>query len=419
MAGIGFQLKKLFRHQGYMMNMRAYAYSSFVIVGPMIFCMAMVIVIQQMLKAYGAPLNERELFVAVSQYGFIFSQLVTSGFIMIMYRYIADMIYLKQWDHILPSLQGIMAITLLIGGTAGAVFYLSSPIDWKVKGAAYLLFIELMIIWVQTVYLSALKDYLRIVKSFFFAFLVALGCSYLGLHFFQSVKAYTVILAMDIGFFLLILSFTHQISMFFPDNNRRYFHFLTYLDKFPMLFLIGVFYTLGLYIHNFIYWASDYQWVIEGTFYLAPFYDIPVFYALMSIIPAMVVFVVSVETEFYDTYKNYYTTILNGGTTGDIQKSKKQMHHTLMQQISRVIEVQLFFSITSIMIGIYFYPRLGLLKTQLDTFYLLVFGAYFCIIMYIITLVLLYFDDQKGVLGITRLFSCRECLTYFSLGRHD
>lgn len=404
MAGIGFQLKKLFRHQGFMMNARAYAFSAFVTVGPMLLCMVMVMAIQSLLKIYGAPLSERELFVAVAQYGFVFSQLVTSGFIMIMYRFIADMIYLKQLEYILPSLHGIMAVILLIGGTSGAIFYLRSPLDWNVKITAYLLFIELLIIWIQMVYISALKDYMRIVKSFCYGVALSLGCSYVLVEFFHIVKVYAVIGSIDLGFFVMILLFTHHIEVFFRDNNRKYFHFFSYFDKYPALFFIGFFYTLGLYVHNFIYWGSHFQVIIKNTFALAPFYDVPVFYALMSIIPSMVIFVVSVETEFYETYKNYYSTILNGGTIRDIQLAKKEMYNALMQQIGRVVEVQLFFSVFSLMLGILFFSKLGLTKLQLETFFLLVFGAYFCITMYIMTLVLLYFDDRKGVLGIMAVF---------------
>lgn len=415
MAGIGFQLKKLFRHQGFMMNARAYAYSAFVTVGPMLLCMVMVMVIQNLLKLYGAPLSERELFVAVAQYAFVFSQLFTSGFIMIMYRFIADMIFLKQLEYILPSLHGMIAVILLIGGISGAIFYLRSPLDWNLKITAYLLFIELLIIWIQMVYISALKDYMRIVKSFCYGVILGIGCSYVMLEFFHIVKVYAVIGCIDLGFFVMILLFTHHIEVFFRDNNRKYFHFFSYFDKYPALFFIGFFYTLGLYIHNFIYWGSHFQVMVEKTFALAPFYDVPVFYALMSIIPSMVIFVVSVETEFYETYKNYYSTILNGGTIRDIQKSKKEMYNALMQQIGRVVEVQLFFSVFSLMLGILFFSRLGLNKLQLETFFLLVFGAYFCITMYIMTLVLLYFDDRKGVLGITALFLLTNTLLTYLL----
>ena len=45
MAGIGFELKKLFKDSGFFSNLRAYAYSALVSLGPFILCTIVIVAI--------------------------------------------------------------------------------------------------------------------------------------------------------------------------------------------------------------------------------------------------------------------------------------------------------------------------------------------------------------------------------------
>lgn len=44
MAGIGFELRKLYRQQGLVNNIKAYAYSTTTTIGPMLLCLVLVFV---------------------------------------------------------------------------------------------------------------------------------------------------------------------------------------------------------------------------------------------------------------------------------------------------------------------------------------------------------------------------------------
>ena len=63
------------------------------------------------------------------------------------------------------------------------------------------------------------------------------------------------------------------------------------------------------------------------------FYDVPAFFAFISVLPTLVMFVVSLETAFYEKYKLYYLNILNNGTVKDIEQAKGEMKKTLMREI--------------------------------------------------------------------------------------
>lgn len=405
MAGIGFELRKLFQEQGLINNVKAYAYSSLTTIGPMVLCMSLIIALQKMMSVYNGSYLEWELYISTVTYCFIFSIIVTSGISMVITRFIADMIYQKKYEQLLSSYYGALMVCLPVCALAAWLFLREVSADSGYKLAAYLFFMELIIIWIQGIYLSALKDYIRIVRSFGIGVVIALLSGFL-LFTYTDIQATTAaLLSIDIGFLVIaVLSSFHFEQIFPRAQSRQYFTFLTYFKKYPSLFFTGCFVYGGVYIHSFIYWFGPSGVEVANRYLVMPAYDLPVFYAFLSVVPSMVVFVVSVETSFYEKFRVYYLNVLDGGTYQDINKAKKEMQKTLLREFSFLMEVQLLFTILSIALGMNFLPKIGFTMAQLDLFLILTLGYFLFIIMFVLVHVLMYFDDRKGVLMISGLF---------------
>jgi uncharacterized membrane protein len=404
LAGIGFELKKLFGSKGFLGNVKAYAYAGLISIGPQLICVGMIITLQLILAKIDTPFADKELFIAGVVYAFIFSQIITSGFLMSVTRYISDMLYQERNEMVLASFYGLTALCLMIGGVAGFLFYYKSSIDIIFKLTSYILFMELIIMWTQTVYLSALKDYMKIIKSYMYGLLVTIA-SVLILYYFTKMRVIiSFFIALDLGIFTVIVLLMISIKSYFDCKVKKYFDFLRYFDKFPSLFYISFFYTVALYSHNFIFWFSNIGVNIDNTFRFAPLYDVPVFFAFLTIMPAMVLFVVSIETSFYEKYRHYYSLITGNGNFKEISSAKKEMRLVLWQEIRYLMEIQLFFSALFLVLGIIYLPAVGLAGTSVDIFAILILGAYCDIVMLILVLILLYFDDRKGALYTTIVF---------------
>ncbi|CAM4060306.1 exopolysaccharide Pel transporter PelG [Paenibacillus alkaliterrae] len=422
MAGIGFELRKLFNSQGLLNNAIAYAYSSLTTIGPMMLCMFMVMGMQWLMTLSGASFLEKELFLTTIVYCFIFSVLITGGLSMVLTRFIADMMFMKKYEHLLSSYYGSMAVCLPIGALTAWLFLRGMPVGMGYKIATYLLFSELIIIWLQTVHLSALKDYKRIVRSFLIGVVCASAGAWLLLYFTPFDNATSVLTAIVIGFFFVVLLSARHFEQFFPPKQSRiYFSFLSYLGKYPSLFFIGTFFYAGVYIHSFVYWFGPGQIRVAQHYVISPFFDLPVFYAYLTVIPTLVTFVVSVETSFYEKFRTYYDKILNGGTLTDITHAKQEMQRTLIQEISFIMEVQLLFTVVSLAIGIKVLPAIGFSMEQLDVFTILALSYFLFITAFIVMLMMLYYDDRKGVLIISGIFvAFNAALTYLTMhtGHH-
>jgi uncharacterized membrane protein len=416
MAGIGFELKKLFRGQGFLSKVRAFAYSALVSLGPFIIATIIIASLILLMNLMDVSYKQRELFIATIVYSFIFSQIIASGFKMLVTRYISDQIYSERFNRILPSLYGVLSIVVIISGIVGALFLWNSPLPVYIKMVSYILFMELVVVFVMMEYLSTVKDYMRIVKCFLSGLAIIVSLSFVFLRFTNLDTVFALLMAMDIGFLAVVSFMMGYLQKIYGNPEKRYFDFLAYLDKFPSLFFVAFCYTLGLYIHNFIFWTSDLGVRIGGTYVYAPAYDVPTFYAFLSIMPAMVIFVVSVETNFYEKYRNYYSLITGRGNFSDIENARKEMTRSLWAEIRNIMELQLFFTLVFIAAGYYILPRLGLAQFSIDIFNILALGAYMCIIMMIIMLILLYFEDRAGALFVAVSFLLSNTLfTYLTM----
>ena len=118
MAGIGFELKKLFAKRGIILTARANIYASLVVAGPMILGALLLLGANYIATWGGASDHEHDLIIVVITYSLLFSLLLSSLFLFVLSRYVADMLYVDAVARILPSLYGAVSILLVVGLSA-------------------------------------------------------------------------------------------------------------------------------------------------------------------------------------------------------------------------------------------------------------------------------------------------------------
>ena len=405
MAGIGFELKRLYRKEGVLAQIRAHAYAVAVTVGPMLLCMVMILAMLAFLARAGAPLAERELFLATAIYGFIFSLLLTGGLTMVLSRFLADRLFQKAYVHLQSSWYGAATVGLIAAFAVAWGFLWRVEASFGYKAAAYLLFAELVVLWIQNVHLTVLKAYRKIALHVLAGAATASAVGWLLLHVAPNAGATGAIAAMDAGLLVvMLLTARHYGRAFPPADSQRFWAFLSHFRRVPSLFWIGTFLYGGAFVHLFVYWSGGEGREIAGAFRVSPFFDLPAFYAFLTVVPTLVAFVVSVETSFYDKFRLYYRNVLGGGTLRDIARAKEDMQRTLLREIRFLMEVQLLFTVFALALGIKLLPLTGFTGQQLDLFITLALGYYLYILAFVLLLILLYFDDRKGALWIAAGF---------------
>ena len=107
-------------------------------------------------------------------------------------------------------------------------------------------------------------------------------------------------------------------------------------DRYKILIAIGFFMALGLYAHNFVYWCSPVKNTIWDRGVFCTRYDVPTFYATLTVTPLLVMFVVSVETKVYRHYREYFDAILQGGTLQNIVQARRKMETVIFRELSHM-----------------------------------------------------------------------------------
>ena len=116
-------------------------------------------------------------------------------------------------------------------------------------------------------------------------------------------------------------------------------------------------------------------------------------------------FTVSLEVNFYEQYRNYFQTILQGGRYDDIQNAHADMIRVLYRELAYMFELQLLVSILSATVFGNALEYIGIDYSSLGIFRILCFGYAFYGLMRCTIIVHLYFDDRKGALYTAVFFA--------------
>ena len=406
MAGIGFELKKLFSKKGILQSAKAYGYATVITAGPMLLGVLLLLGIMFLCNVAGTPIHTRELLICMITYTLLASIIATSFFSMVVTRFTADMLYEEQKKCVLPSFWGSTVVMMATGSILYGVFLLFSGATFLQQILCFTFFNQLIIVWNAMSYLTAIKDYRGIFLSFFTAIAVIfiLGAILICLKM-PVIEA--LLFSVTVGYGIMLLWDIVLLYRYFPKSDSDAFTFFKWIDEFLPLALSGLFVTIGMFSHLVIMWFSEVGVNVHGLFYGAPYHDVPALLAFMTTLITTVNFVVSVEVNFYPKYRTHYALYNDKGTVGDIKQAEKEMLVTLKTEIFYTSLKQLLCTAMFIALGGYLLDILPLGFNEMMRGYFrtlcVAYGLY--AIGNMIMLVLLYFTDYKGALFSTAVFS--------------
>lgn len=406
MAGIGFELKKLFQHTGVFASLRAFGYATVITTGPMLLGVVLLLGLMWICTFAGISKFQRELLVCMITYVLLASVTVTSVLSMVVTRFTADMLFEDRNEEVLPSFWGSALLMMVVGGILWLVFLIFSGATFVQGVFLYILFQELILVWHAMSYLTAIKDYRNLFRSFF----VAIGLSLLLgllLVLFHYPAIESLLFSVSVGYGVKAIWDIVLLYRHFPRSKASAFSFMEWMDKFPELPWIGFFTNMGLFSHLVIMWFSEVGVQVKGLFYGAPYHDISALIAFLTILITTVNFVVSVEVNFYPKYRDYNSLYSDKGTGQDIIQAEKEMLAVLKNEIFYTALKQLLFSCLAIAVGGYVLDLVPLGFNEVMKGYFrtlcVAYGLY--AIGNMIMLILLYFIDYKGALVGTAVFA--------------
>lgn len=410
MAGVGVKLNRIFERKTLAAHLYGYAYSAMITVAPMLVVIGAIALGQWMLGFSSLEYFKRELFSDTLLYIFIFSLLAAAPLNAVLSRYLSDVIFLEKYEDIMPAYYVGLALHVLIGCAISLPFcvheYLVGGVALYYVATSYCCFMALVMVFYSMLFLSIAKDYMKITVCYSigmaFALLLALALTrWAGVE-----ETYALLLSLTAGFLTIAALEFAIIRSYFRRNSREYRAVFRHILAYRKLVVANLLYTVGLFVHNFVFWTTDLHTVLVKSFVTVTSYDMATCIAMFTNISSVIIFNTRLEMYFHDRYKAYSEAVI-GGRGRDIRIARNRLFRQAAEEIMSLVRTQFIITVVLFLLCIVLLPQFGFGGTAMQIYPCLCVGYFILFIMYAEILLQYYFNDITGAMWTSVVF----CLT--------
>ncbi len=403
MAGIGFELRKLLQRDTLGSLLRAYAWAGIISSGPWVLSIIGMVIIGLMSFGVVTP-GEQVTQFQVTITHLIAGSLILTGTVQLAFtRFVADRLFEKREDLVIPNYQGLLLVVTLAAGALaiGASLTMFPGQSLLYRALIVTAFVAMSVIWIATVFLSGIKQYNAIVGLY----LGGYGASVAAALALRDYGLEGLLLGFVAGQVLLFGGMNALILRNFPSPRGMSFEAFGRRMRYPALAGIGLLYNLGTWVDKFMfwYWPPTSQPVI-GPLRASVIYDLPVFMAYLSIIPGMAVFLVRVETDFVEHYDGFFGGVRSGGSLERIERHRNGMVEAIRNGMLEIVKIQAIAILLLFVAGERLLAWLQISPLYLPLLYVQTIAAGLQVLFLSILTVYFYLDRRMVVLGLTGLF---------------
>jgi uncharacterized membrane protein len=169
------------------------------------------------------------------------------------------------------------------------------------------------------------------------------------------------------------------------------------------LWCIGTLYALSTWADKLVFWCLDGAQVL-GAIPHHPLYDSCFYLGYATVVPALAVNLVHLETAFYTQYRGYYAAVTGHASLDEIRRRGEGMRGALEHAAGSLLRVQGAFTALCCWFAPEIVELVGLPEFAARTLRLICIGALCHVLLLITVLILLYFDRQRAALRVVVAF---------------
>ncbi|MNX32284.1 hypothetical protein D3C86_624900 [compost metagenome] len=401
MAGIGFTLRRMLGEEGLVGPLKAFAYSALIASGPWL-TSSVALAMLGMFSALGSGSEEGRIFLALVSYAFAFSLVGVGCVQMVASRFLADQLYTESAEGFSPAFVQLLVPLLVIQLLVAVTFFQFVPLPLGVEALAVVFYLALNGTWLAMVFLSAAQDYRAIVAAFAGGWGLSLAGGYWGSHMLGLTGQMAGFAAGSLATFLVLAA---RIDREFgvPKNpvSTLWPAFKTYWQ----LALLGFAYNLATWIDKILFWShSETGESVAGALKASPVYDNAMFLSYLTIIPALALFLMKVETDFFDAYRGYFARIASRENLAKLKDAKADMVRAMRQGLGLMLKVQGAITLAVILLTPEIAAWLNLSWLSLFVFRTGTLGAFLHVLHLSVLVLMLYFDFRREATWLALTF---------------
>lgn len=403
MAGIGFELRRQLRKETYTGMMRAYVVAGIVGSGPWIISIGSMLLTASLSHRRGAGVEIITPFLATVTY-LMATSLILSGCLQLVFvRFVADRLFEKKPEAVVPNLMGALVVTTLVSGVVGTLITsLTFTEHFAFRAVLTAAFVTLCDVWMLSVLLSGVKAYRAVVGVFALGYglvvLLSTALSSFGLAGYMT----GFLLGHGVMFFAMLVLVLRR----YPTDRFIAFGFLDRRKIFPELILVGGLLNAAVWVDKFVFWMNPVtSEPLVGPIRYSVVYDVPIFVAYLSVIPGMAVFFVRIETDFAEHYERYYDAVQKGDTLAELDRLRVALVGAARSGIHDVFRIQGLTVAILLLVG-----EKVLALFDIPAFYTYLFnidvvGVGFQVVLLATLTILFYLDCRKLALYLCGFFA--------------
>ena len=401
MAGIGFVLRKLTSRGDLLGLVQGYAHASISSSGGWLFT----IVTLSLITFFGpsfASYADLSVFRLIVVYNFAFSLVLTGPLVLVLTRYLSDQIFARTVDGVPGMVVGGMTVAVVTSAPLVLPFYfLYLDLTPAARVAGWLGYALVTAVWVLGVFLSTLKEYGAVTRTFGMGMLIALAAAY-GAGPNAGVSG--MLLGFDVGLAFIVFALVARVFAEFPFPVSRPFAFLPYFrSQWPLALSGGIYFT-GIWADKWLMWMAPERQVLPSGLVSYPDYDSALFLAALSIVPSMAVFVVNIETRFFDQYHRFYRAIGSHATLARLYDLQAGLLKAVFLGSRQLVLPQAMLVVAALALAPAIFTAFDIPYGQIGIFRIAMLGALFQLFFMLLTIVLSYLDLNRLTLGLHTLF---------------
>ncbi|MBS2038138.1 exopolysaccharide Pel transporter PelG [bacterium] len=399
MAGIGFKLRRMVAEDGLQGLILGYFSSAVLSGGPWLISIATLALMSRILQGDTALFST--LVVTIN----ILSLLAAGPFQFALTRYLSDRLYAADIERHLSAFVTSWLLGVAPASALFALLLLLSPMEAAWKAQALALFGLTSTIWMLLLFLGVVRAY----RTLILAFVVgnasgALAAFGLG----QLAGQWGMMLGYTFGQALLLAILLWVLLVEFPIARVAWDPGVVQcLRRYPALTLGGALYYLGIWADKAYFRLGQQATVVADIPWLRsnPVYEQAAFLAQLTVLPALALFFLAVETEFFERFREFFVQLGGGASLFQIGRAKQEMLETLRRGALRLIGWQALVTLLACLLAPCWMPGPAV---ELGRVHML--GVYFQTLLYFSTVVFFYFELYEQSLAGIAVFALGNLL---------
>ncbi|MCP3660360.1 MAG: exopolysaccharide Pel transporter PelG [Bacteroidetes bacterium] len=417
MAGIGFQLEKLSQKGTWTASVNSYLHSGVIVAGPWLLSILTVLFLQ-FFKPKALSSNSFLEFRGILIHIFAIS-LMSFGFLYhSLTRHISDNLYKDKNNSLAPTLISSMIFILIIQTIIGFLYFGFLEITLIIKILACMIYLVVSALWIQMIFLTALKNFNIITKTYLYSLFIIVILS-VSLSRLIGIEGYFI--GYLIGNLWILINLSSTLFKEFHSSTIFDWSFLNSIKKYWVLSIAGLFYNIGVWIDKLVLWqtAEFSEVIIPPTISVFNLYDSVVFIAYISIIPTLAFFIMHIENNFFKVYHIFYIDILLNGNLNTIKKTKDNMMGIISKGFKGIVLYQGMITVLFILFAPSIIKLVRLQPLQIPLFRITLLAAFIHALFLVAIMIVLYFDFRKLAMYSSLAFMVLNGVLTYILNRID